>query len=150
MKLADYTVVVGCITNDAKSNYRQEVEHLEGCRDNNFCIKAKKTKEMIVDFRMGRHLPPRLHIGGTEVEVVSIFRYLGVQISDDLTWSTNTSCLIREAHQCLYFPRRLKCSGLGRSLLTPFYRGVVESVLSSCIIVWQGGCLVVEKKALQW
>ncbi|KAI3370467.1 hypothetical protein L3Q82_024478, partial [Scortum barcoo] len=58
-------------------NYRQEVEHLEGwCRQNNLCINVKKTKEMIVDFRRGRHLPSPLYIGGTAVEVVSSFRRL--------------------------------------------------------------------------
>ncbi|KAI3376031.1 hypothetical protein L3Q82_016564 [Scortum barcoo] len=106
------------------------------------CINVKKTKEMIVDFRRGRHLPSPLYIGGTAVEVVSSFRYLGVHISDDLTWSKNTSCLIRKAHQRLYFLRRLRRAGLGSSVLTSFYRCVVESVLSSC------SCSAAEKKAL--
>ncbi|KAI3356586.1 hypothetical protein L3Q82_017786, partial [Scortum barcoo] len=85
------------------------------------------------------------------VEVVSSFRYLGVHISDDLTWSKNTSCLIRKAHQRqrLYFLRRLRRAGMGSSVLTSFYRCVVESVLSSCIIVWHGSCSAAEKKALQ-
>ncbi|KAI3373987.1 hypothetical protein L3Q82_022554, partial [Scortum barcoo] len=147
---ADDTAVVGRIANNDESDYRQEVEHLEGwCRQNNLCINVKKTKEMIVDFRRGRHLPSPLYIGGTAVEVVSSFRYLGVHISDDLTWSKNTSCLIRKAHQCLYFLRRLRRAGLGSSVLTSFYRCVVESVLSSCIIVWHGSCSAAEKKALQ-
>ncbi|KAI3372152.1 hypothetical protein L3Q82_007008 [Scortum barcoo] len=121
-------------------------KHLEGwCRQNNLCINVKKTKEMIVD----RHLPPPLYVGGTAVEVVSSFRYLGVHISDDLTWSNNTSSLIRKAHQRLYFLRRLRRAGLGSSVLTSFYRCVVESVLSSCIIVWHGSCSAAEKKALQ-
>ncbi|KAI3371632.1 hypothetical protein L3Q82_024198, partial [Scortum barcoo] len=111
VKFADDTAVVGRIANNDESDYRQEVEHLEGwCRQNNLCINVKKTKEMIVDFRRGRHLPSPLYIGGTAVEVVSSFRYLGVHISDDLTWSKNTSCLIRKAHQRLYFLRRLRCT----------------------------------------
>ncbi|KAI3358993.1 hypothetical protein L3Q82_015376 [Scortum barcoo] len=146
----DDTAVVGRIANNDESDYRQEVEQLEGwCRQNNLCINVKKTKEMIVDFRRGRHLPSPLYIGGTAVEVVSSFRYLGVHISDDLTWSKNTSCLIRKAHQRLYFLRRLRRAGMGSSVLTSFYRCVVESVLSSCIIVWHGSCSAAEKKALQ-
>ncbi|KAI3371808.1 hypothetical protein L3Q82_024374, partial [Scortum barcoo] len=106
VKFADDTAVVGRI-----ADYRQEVEHVEGwCRQNNLCINVKKTKEMIVDFRRGRHLPSPLYIGGTAVEVVSSFR-------------------------------RLRRAGLGSSVLTSFYRCVVESVLSSCIIVWHGSCL---------
>ncbi|KAI3364359.1 hypothetical protein L3Q82_011160, partial [Scortum barcoo] len=58
VKFADDTAVVGRIANNDESDYRQEVEHLEGwCRQNNLCINVKKTKEMIVDFRRGRHLP---------------------------------------------------------------------------------------------
>ena len=150
VKYADDTAVVGCITNNDESNYRQEVVQLERwCRDNNLCINAKKTKEMIVDFRKGRHLPPPLHIEGTAVEVVSSFRYLGVHIANDLSWSTNTACLIKKAHQRLYFLRRLRHAGLGSSVLSSFYRCVVESVLSSCINVWHGSCSAAEKKALQ-
>ncbi|KAI3354601.1 hypothetical protein L3Q82_019105, partial [Scortum barcoo] len=78
VKFADDTAVVGRIANNDESDYRQEVEHLEGwCRQNNLCINVKKTKEMIVDyFRRGRHLPSPLYIGGTAVEVVSSFRRL--------------------------------------------------------------------------
>ncbi|KAI4895415.1 hypothetical protein NFI96_013581, partial [Prochilodus magdalenae] len=69
---------VGCITNSDESGYRQEEEHLEGwCRKNNLCINVKKTKEMIVDFRRGRHAPLPRHVGGSAVEVVSNYRYLG-------------------------------------------------------------------------
>ncbi|KAI3375445.1 hypothetical protein L3Q82_003690 [Scortum barcoo] len=124
----DDTAVVGRIANNDESDYRQEVEHLEGwCRQNNLCINVKKTKEMIVDFRRGRHLPlspvHRRDCGGS-----------GLQL---------------QAHQRLYFLRRLRRAGLGSSVLTSFYRCVVESVLSSCIIVWHGSCSVAEKKALQ-
>ncbi|KAI3366461.1 hypothetical protein L3Q82_000596 [Scortum barcoo] len=77
VKFADDTAVVGRIANNDESDYRQEVEHLEGwCRQNNLCINVKKTKEMIVDFRRGRHLPSPLYIGGTAVEVVSSFQTL--------------------------------------------------------------------------
>ncbi|TKS65262.1 putative RNA-directed DNA polymerase from transposon X-element [Collichthys lucidus] len=150
VKFADDTPVVGRIAYNNESDYRQEVEHLEGwCSANNLCINVKKTKEMIVDFRRGRHLPPPLHIGGTAVEVVSSLRYLGVNITNDLTWSTNTSYLVRKAHQRLYFLRRLRRAGLGSSVLTSFYRCVVESAMCTCITVWHGSCSAAEKKALQ-
>ncbi|KAI3370921.1 hypothetical protein L3Q82_007431 [Scortum barcoo] len=130
VKFADDTAVVGRIANNDESDYRQEVEHLEGwCRQNNLCINVKKTNEMIVDFRRGRHLPSPLYIGGTAVEVVSSFRHISASLLPQEA----------EAH-----------AGLGSSVLTSFYRCVVESVLSSCIIVWHGSCFgAAEKKALQ-
>ncbi|KAI4890819.1 hypothetical protein NFI96_006997 [Prochilodus magdalenae] len=150
VKFADDTAVVGCITNSDESGYRQEVEHLEGwCRKNNPCINVKKTKEMIVDFRRGRHAHLPLHVGGSAVEVVSSYRYLGVHLSNNLTWSNNTSSLVRKAHQRLYFLRRLRRAGLGSSVLTSFYRCVVESVLCSSINVWHRSCSAADRKALQ-
>ncbi|KAI4876824.1 hypothetical protein NFI96_006328, partial [Prochilodus magdalenae] len=150
MKFADDTAVVGCITNSEESGYRQEVEHLEGwCRKNNLCINVKKTKEIIVDFRRGRHAHLPLHVGGSAVEVVSNYRFLGVHLSNNLTWTNNTSSLVRKAHQQLYFLRRLRRAGLGSSVLTSFYRCVVESVLCSSINVWHGSCSAADRKALQ-
>ncbi|KAI3368909.1 hypothetical protein L3Q82_025424 [Scortum barcoo] len=95
VKFADDTAVVGRIANNDESDYRQEVEHLEGwCRQNNLCINVKKTKEMIVDFRRGRHLPSPLYIGGT------------------LRWKWSPASPGAQA-QRLYFLRRLRRTGLG-------------------------------------
>ncbi|XP_049329271.1 uncharacterized protein LOC125791563 [Astyanax mexicanus] len=133
-----------------QSSYRQEVEHLEGwCRANNLCINVKKTKEMIVDFRRSQHAHLPLHIGGSAMEVVDSYRYLGVPLSSNLTWSNNTSTLVRKAHQRLYFLRRLRRAGLGSAVLTSFYRFVVESVVCSSINVWHGSCSAADRKALQ-
>ncbi len=70
---------------------------------------------MVVDFRRDRRPLPPLYIGGVAVEVVSSFRYLGVYIAEDLTWSANTTRLVRKAHQRLYFLRKLRRAGLGSS-----------------------------------
>jgi len=100
---------------------------------------VKKTKEM-VDFRRDKRPLPPLHIGGAAVEVVSSFRYLGVYISSDLTWSANTFHLVSKAHQCLYFLRKLRKAGLGSSVLRSFYHCAVESVFCTCITMWYGSC----------
>ncbi len=130
VKFADDTVVVGRITDNDESEYREEVEHLmQWCRGNNLCINVKKTKEMVVDFRRDRRPPPPLYIGGVAVEVVSSFRYLGVYITEDLTWRTNTTRLVRKAYQRLYFLRKLRRAGLGSSVLRSFYHCAVECPL---------------------
>lgn len=77
--------------------------------------------------------PPPLYIREAAVEVVSNFRYLALHLSKDPTWSNNSSCLVRKAHHRLYFLRGLRHTGLRGSLLSSFYRCVVESVLCSCL-----------------
>lgn len=151
IKYADDTTVIGLISNNDELAYREEVQHLAAwCADNNLALNSKKTKELIVDFRKSRggtHTP--IHINGTEVERVSSFRFLGVNISDDLSWTHNTSTLIKKAHQRLFFLRRLKKVHLSPQILVNFYRCTIESILTNCITVWYGNCSVSDRKALQ-
>ena len=60
IKLAADTAVVGLITDNDETTYREEVRHLaEWCQDNNLSLNVIKTKEMIVDYRKKRteHAP---------------------------------------------------------------------------------------------
>ena len=52
IKFADDTTVVGLITNNDKTAYREELRALRvWCKENNLSLNVNKTKEMIVDFR---------------------------------------------------------------------------------------------------
>ncbi|KAI4905263.1 hypothetical protein NFI96_004837 [Prochilodus magdalenae] len=72
-----------------------------------------------------------------------------VHITENLTWSLNTSSIAKKAQQRLYFLRRQRKAHLPPPILTMFYRGTVESILSSCIIAWFGNCNASDRKALQ-
>ena len=51
IKLADNTTVVGLITNNDETVYREEVRSLGvWCQESNLSLNINKTKEMIVDF----------------------------------------------------------------------------------------------------
>ena len=55
----DDTTVVGLITNNAETAYREEVRALGvGCQENNLSFNVNKTKEMIMDFRKQQREPP--------------------------------------------------------------------------------------------
>ncbi len=47
-------------------------------------------------------------ISGTPVERVSSFKYLGVNISEDLTWTTHIQTQVKKARQRLYHLRQKK------------------------------------------
>ncbi|KAI4885125.1 hypothetical protein NFI96_011804 [Prochilodus magdalenae] len=84
-----------------------------------------------------------------EVECVSNFKFLGVHISEDLTWSLNSSTMVKKAQQRLYFLRSLKKAHLCPRILVDFYRCTIESILTNCISVWYGSCSASDRKALQ-
>jgi len=99
--------------------------------------------------RVVKSLPAPLCITGTPIEVVPSFKYLGIYHDHDLTWHTNIMSTKKKANQWLYFLRRFKRAGLGTSVHTSFYRGAVESILTSCVTVWFGNCSAADRKALQ-
>jgi len=76
--------------------------------DNNLALNTAKTKEIIMDFRRKRTELLPLHISGERVERVHMFRFLGVQISDDLSWTHNITAVIKKAQQRLHFLRVLR------------------------------------------
>ncbi|XP_056610032.1 uncharacterized protein LOC130427021 [Triplophysa dalaica] len=80
IKFADDTTVIGLISNNDETAYREEVRHLATwCSNNNLLLNTSKTKEIIVDFRKakgGTHDP--IHINSwTHLDLI-------------------TSCLLRE------------------------------------------------------
>ena len=64
------------------------------------------------------------------------FKFLGTHVSNDLTWNTNCTAILKKARQRLYFLRQLKTYHVNTSVLTQFYRAIIESVLSYSITTW--------------
>ena len=86
IKFADDTTVVELIHRNYESMYREEVKHLEGwCRGNNLVLSADKTKEMVIDFRWSQPEDAPLSTSGCTVERVENIKFLGLQISQDLS-----------------------------------------------------------------
>ncbi len=113
-----------------------------------------KTKELIMDFRKRQQRPyTSLMISGTPVERVSSFKYLGVNISEDLTWTTHIQTQVKKARQRLYTDcyhlRQLRKFRVSPIILKTFYSGAIESVLTQCISVWYGNASDQDCKALQ-
>ncbi|KAM3864829.1 uncharacterized protein ACN63O_010524 [Diretmus argenteus] len=107
IKFADDTTMVGLISGGDESAYRDEVEHLlVRSTENNLSLNSKKTREIIVDFRRKKTAIQPLVVNGDCVERVSNFKFLGVHLDEDLSWSTNTTATIKTAHQRLCAPER--------------------------------------------
>lgn len=70
------------------------------CTDNSLSLNVSKTK--VVDYRQSQragHVP--IHINGVEGERVRRYKFLGVHISEDLSWSLNSNTIARTVRQRL-------------------------------------------------
>jgi hypothetical protein len=64
------------------------------------------------------------------VEWVESFKFLGVHITNDLSWSKHTKAVVKRARQNLFPLRRLKPFGMGPQILKKFYSCTIESFYS--------------------
>ncbi len=103
IKFADDTVVLGLISNNDETAYLGEVERLTSwCQDNGLSLNVSKTKD------------------------------LGLNISEDLTWTTHVQTQVKKARQRLYHLRQLRKFRVSPTILKTFYSGTIESVLTQC------------------
>ncbi len=105
-------------------------------------------QDFLISSRPQRPYTP-LMICGTPVERVSSFKYLGVNISEDLTWTAHIQTQVKKARQRLYHLRQLRKFRVSPAILKTFYSGAIESVLTQCISVWYGNSSNQDCKALQ-
>ena len=102
IKFADDTTVVGLITDNDETAYREEVRDLAGWyQNNNLSLNVTKTKELIVDYRKRRTEHAPILIDGAVVEQVEFFKFLGVHINNKLEWSKHTKTVVKRARKNL-------------------------------------------------
>ncbi len=138
IKYADDTTLTGNIYSNDETHYRKEVDNfVHWCNQNFLVLNVEKTKEIIFDFRKVKTNIEPIIIQGTQVDMVTEYKYLGTYIDKDLKWNTNTQKLVSKANQRVFFIRKLKSFNVCNEILFLFYQSVIQSiVLSYCGIVW--------------
>ena len=100
---------------------------------------VKKTKEMIIDFCDKKPILKPIKINNTVVDIVKSYKYLGSIIDDKLNGNENTEKVYKIANQHMYFVRKLKKCYIDKSIMSMFYKSVVESVLNFRLLNLYGG-----------
>ncbi len=105
IKFADDTMVIGLINDNDEMAYREEVSTLtKWCQENHLSLNIDKTKELVVDYRRQSREHTPITIDKTPVERVNSCKFLGVHITEDLTWSAQTDAVLKKAHQLPFLP----------------------------------------------
>ena len=152
IKYADDTVILGLVK-DSETEYRSCVDYFANwCKDNYLRLNASKTKEMVFDFRVKRNPDPLdcpMFIDGQEIEVTSKYKYLGTIIDSQLTWVDQTKEVATKSNQRMYFLRKLLSFNVDRTIMTMFYKSVIESVITFGSCVWYNNARQVDKGKLR-
>ena len=141
LKFADDSSIQGMIVivNGDERFYRQTIDKfVKWCDDHFLLLNVSKTKEVIFYFRNKRPIPTPISIKNENVEIVAKYKYLGVTISEDLSWTEHISRTVSKLNQRLYFLRKLRSFGIDKTILKLFYTSVIQSVFTFCIASWGG------------
>ena len=102
---------------------------------------------MIVDFRTkSEHC--KLNINGADVERVNVYKYLGVLIDNKFTFHEHSTSVYKKALHKLFYLRKLHSVKVNNTILSLFYRSIVQSTLLYCMCVWFGNCTIAQRRKL--
>jgi hypothetical protein len=71
-------------------------------KDKNLSLNVIKTNKMIVDYRKTRTEHTPIVIDWAAVEQVESFKFLGVHVTNELTWSKHAKTVMKRARQNLF------------------------------------------------
>ena len=112
---------------------------------NDMKINFGKTKMMVFNPSTSLNFTPHFLIEGKQIEVISEFKLLGLFISNDMKWKSNTMHMVQKASKRLWILRRLKNLGAQSSSLIEVYTKQIRSILEFGVAVWQGSITLAEK-----
>ncbi|KAK3525619.1 hypothetical protein QTP70_001337 [Hemibagrus guttatus] len=118
--------------------YLEEIRNLE-----NWC---QRNKELIVDFNTKQESNYQTPV--INESPLDSFGYLGVHITQDLSWSCHINTVVKKAPH-LYHLRCLRDFRLPFKVLRNFYSCTIESILTGNIANWFGNSTMQDRQALQ-
>lgn len=98
-------------------------------------LNVDKTKFMLISNRCNFLPVAQRHIDNTPIEHVQTFKYLGVTLSQNLSWSNHTNIIVKQAKKLLGFLYR-SFYKTNPELILSFYKTVVRPRLDYNCIIW--------------
>eukprot|EP00061_Rhincodon_typus_P015950 g43906.t1 len=117
---------------------------------------ADQLAEVFADiFNLSSYKPKKggecapIYINRAEIERVENVKFLGVTITDNLSWTSRVDATVKKTQQSFLFLRQLRKFGMSARTLNNFYRCTIESILSGCIMTWYCNCSAQDRRKLQ-
>ena len=116
---------------------------------NEMKINFKKTKLMLFNRSKTIDFMPELCLQGNEINLVEKMKILGVIITSDLKFSSNTEFIVKKAFGRIWMLRRLKNLGADTGQLIDVYIRQIRSVLELAVPVWHSSLTVADRLQIE-
>ena len=116
---------------------------------NDMKINSRKTKVMVFNPTKSIEFVPNILLEDNKIEQISEIKLLGIHISNDMKWKSNTLNIVKKASKRLWVLRRLKNLGATSSTLLKVYTMQIRSILEFGVPAWQGSLTLGEKTDLE-
>ncbi len=119
------------------SRIGQDVHDLDTwAKDNHLTLNPSKCKVMQVCFKKEAPCPPSFQIAGSELEVVSETKILGLTVQSDLGWQSQVNSMVSKASRRLHMLTRLRRFGVPTEDLVSVYIGYIRPICEYAAPVW--------------
>ena len=107
-------------------------------------IKEKKTNVIKFNFSRNYDFPPELNIEGFEekLQVIKKTKLLGLMLTEDLKWASNTDYVVRNGFKRMWKLRRMKVLEVEPLFLLDVYTKEIRSVLELAAPAWHSGLTI--------
>ena len=104
---------------------------------NHLTVNSSKTKCMLISWKRSQahHLPP-LNLNGSVIQPVEHYKYLGVWISSDLTWTKHVENVSCKARRLLGFMFRTFSPFCKPETIITLYKSQVLPIVDYACVVW--------------
>ena len=89
-----------------------------------------------MDFRRNKPLLSSVCIGGTDVDLVDTYKYLGMVLDNKQEWIAKMEAVYKRGLSRLYFLRRLRSFNVCNRMLQMFYQSVIASTIFFAVVSW--------------
>ena len=117
--------------------------------ENEMKLNVKKSKFMLFNPTTSFDFIPECEIDGEEIELMDEMKLLGLTISNDLKWKSNTETMIKKANSRLWIIKRLKNHGASLADLTDVFTKQVRSILEFGVPVWNSSLTLDEVDSIE-
>jgi len=129
-KFMDDTTVSESVAKQEDSTLQEAADKIVEISDKNkMKLNAKKTKTMTISFKKKPNVLEPIVIKGSEIETVTSFKLVGLNISNNLKWDVHVDSICSKGNQRVYFIKKLKQAGLSQVELIKYFTTYIRPVL---------------------